>query len=185
MTDPHFFGYGSLVNRDTHAYPHARPGLLQGWRREWVKTAERDVVYLSARRDPASRIAGLVAGVPGGNWAALDAREYGYDRHAVDEAVDHDPRARLISVYAVPEKRKIRSDRHVILLSYLDVVVQGFLREFGPQGVADFFETTDGWDTPILNDRASPRYSRHRALAANETAVVDRFLDRFGTRLDA
>ena len=32
-----------------------------------------------------------------------------------------------------------------ILLSYLDVVVQGYLAEFGEAGVARFFASTDGW----------------------------------------
>ena len=38
-------------------------------------------------------------------------------------------------------------------ISYLDVVVQGFAHEFGEGGVQRFFDTTDGWDTPVINDR--------------------------------
>jgi hypothetical protein len=66
----------------------------------------------------------------------------------------------------------------VILLSYLDVVVQGFFREYGAEGVQRFFDTTDGWEVPVLNDRGNPRYPRHRTLTAEETALVDDHLAR-------
>ena len=56
---------------------------------------------------------------------------------------------------------------------YLDVVVQGFLREFGEAGAQRFFETTDGWEVGIVNDRAAPLYPRHRVLSAEERAFVD------------
>ena len=58
---PCFFGYGSLVNRATHDYPAATPAQLRGWRRTWVRTDIRDVVFLSVRPDPGSVIDGLVA----------------------------------------------------------------------------------------------------------------------------
>jgi hypothetical protein len=64
------------------------------------------------------------------------------------------------------------------------VVVQGFLHEFGEAGVAAFFDTTDGWDTPVLNDRAAPRYPRHKVLSAAETALVDDHLARLSARVE-
>ena len=54
---PSFFGYGSLVNRATHDYPGAQPAQLHGWRRVWVRTDLRDVVFLSVRPDPGTTIA--------------------------------------------------------------------------------------------------------------------------------
>jgi len=79
-----------------------------------------------------------------------------------------------IAVYAVPEERHTRpSEEYPILLSYLDVVVQGYLRTFGAEGALRFFETTDGWGSPILNDRPAPRYPRHQTLTPYETAFVD------------
>ena len=63
-------------------------------------------------------------------------------------------------------------------MSYLDVVVQGYLRTFGPDGALRFFETTDGWGSPILNDRAAPRYPRHQQLDPDETHFVDTQLAR-------
>src|SRR5690606_3586341 len=99
--------------------------------------------------------------------------EAGYDR--VRTRIDpHD-----VAVYSIAEGRHAAPEapRH-ILLSYVDVVAQGFLRSFGEDGVARFFDTTDGWNAPIVDDRASPLYPRHQRLERAETALVDRFLAR-------
>ena len=69
------------------------------------------------------------------------------------------------------------------MLSYLDVVVQGYLRTFGPDGADRFFATTDGWDTPILNDRKAPRYSRHQQLSPDETDFVNDRLQRLSATI--
>ena len=181
---PYFFGYGSLVNRNTHSYPDARTAQLDGWRRQWVRTEGRDIVYLSVVQHPATRIDGLIAAVPGADWAALDKREYSYERHASGGAVVHDlTPAPDIAHYAIPADIAVTHGDHVILLSYLDVVVQGFLREFGTEGAVRFFDTTDGWDTPILDDRAAPLYPRHQTLTEAETAVVDHHMERLSVQI--
>ena len=176
---PYFFGYGSLVNRNTHAYPDARPARLRGWRRQWVRTQGREVVFLSVTPDAGTTVDGLIAAVPGADWVALDAREHGYARHSSGGNVIHDilP-APDIAHYAIPPESQQKGGDHVILLSYLDVVVQGFLREYGRDGVARFFDTTTGWETPVLDDRAAPRYPRHQPLTDAERDVVDSHLAR-------
>jgi hypothetical protein len=177
-----FFGYGSLVNRATHDYPGAQAAILQGWRRVWVHTPARAVAFLSVEQAPGTTIAGLVADVPGADWAALDAREFAYARHAVSAQT---PAGTLpAQVYAVPQGLA-PTDDHPILLSYLDAVVQGFLREYGVDGAADFFATTAGWQAPVLDDRAAPRYPRAQALSTRERATVDDGLARVGARLIA
>jgi len=175
MHDPFFFGYGSLVNRATHDYPRATRARLTGWRRAWTHTTLRQVAYLSAVPAEGAVIEGLIASVPGHDWAALDERERAYHRHEVSHIVEHDAQGRLsVQVYAVPGTHAAAPTvRHPILLSYIDVVVQGYLREFGPEGARRFFETTDGWEAPILNDRARPVYARHQALTGDERAFVD------------
>jgi len=60
------------------------------------------------------------------------------------------------------------------------VVVQGYFREFGEDGVLRFFETTDGWDAPILDDRQAPVYPRHQRLTPQEVELVDRNLKHIG-----
>ncbi|MCL4187641.1 MAG: gamma-glutamylcyclotransferase [Rhodobacteraceae bacterium] len=185
MTAPHVFGYGSLVNRQTHALRPAVPARLHGWRRVWVHTPARPVAFLSVEPAPGVTIAGLLAAAPAGDWAALDVREAAYVRHrlppgALAHALPDPPAA---EVYAVPPAAAAApSARHPILLSYLDTVVQGFLAEFGPEGAAAFFRTTAGWDAPVLDDRAAPRYPRARPLTAAERATVDAGLAAAGAR---
>lgn len=176
--DAWFFGYGSLVNRATHDYAETAPARLTGWRRVWRHTRLRAVAYLTVVPDPECQIDGLIAAVPPASQAALDARERAYARvpahHQIAHALPHAPQ---IAVYAIPAGRHGTPDRAgPVLLSYIDVVVQGYLREFGETGVWRFFETTDGWGAPVLDDRAAPRYPRHQALHANERALVDDLL---------
>jgi len=181
---PYFFGYGSLVNRQTHSYPDAQPATLHGWRRAWVRTAVRDLVFLSVVKDESSTIDGLIAAVPGSDWHALDAREAGYARLSSGDAVRHALTSTPdIAHYAVPPTDTGVPGDHAILLSYLDVVVQGFALEFGTKGVERFFDTTLGWDTPVLNDRAAPLYPRAQTLTPDQTALVDSHLVRLSARM--
>jgi hypothetical protein len=75
------------------------------------------------------------------------------------------------------------STEHMILLSYLDVVAQGFHDVYGTEGVQHFFDTTDNWHTPILNDRAEPVYPRHQKLTRTQTALVDENLERLSAQI--
>lgn len=184
MADAFFFGYGSLVNRKTHVYADAHRVKVSGWRRAWRHTALRPIAFLTAIPCADSAIDGLIAGVPGNDWAALDTREFAYDRVALTEAMDHPlPHRPEVAIYAIPDGKHCAPDRaHPVLLSYLDVVVQGYLEEFGEAGVADFFATTDGWEAPILDDRAAPYYPRAQALSGVEQQLVDRMLVDVGAK---
>jgi cation transport regulator ChaC len=126
---PWFFGYGSLVNRLTHDYSNAHPARIRGWRRAWRHVESRDVAFLTAVPDPEGEIDGLVAEVPGGDWAVLDAREFSYDR-ALAQDVTHPASAdTLVHIYwAPPEKHARASRKNPVLMSYVEVVVQGYLR---------------------------------------------------------
>lgn len=185
MTQNFFFGYGSLVNRLTHGFTPCHRARAQGWRRAWVATAERKVAYLTAIPDPDAWIDGLIAPVPADGWVALDLREAAYERlHATDRITHEAPDARTIAIYEIaPERRLPPSPEHPVLLSYVDVVVQGYLAEFGPEGAAHFFATTTGWEAPILDDRADPRYPRAQTLTDAERAVVDAGLADQGSRM--
>ena len=181
MSRPFFFGYGSLVNIHTHTYGETSTAELQGWRRVWQMTPLRPHPFLSIEPHESSTIQGLIAHVPDGDWAQLDAREYGYDRLSTDHvkhARDDDPE---VAIYVVPKPApSLELGKGPILLSYLDVVIQGFLKEFGESGVRAFFDTTAGWDHPIDNDREAPKYPRHQRLTPHETALVDAELKRLG-----
>ncbi len=179
MSHPaYFFGYGSLVNRHTHDYTDLRPAKLRGWRREWRQTTLRPVAYLTAVPDGNSEIDGLIASVPAEGWAALDVRERAYDRVQAHHQISHDLTVDAqIVVYSIPDHMKAApgaSGR--VLLSYIDVVTQGYLREFGEAAARGFFLTTGGWDVTVLNDRATPIYPRHQALSSKEQGLVDEML---------
>ncbi|MGR3635747.1 MAG: gamma-glutamylcyclotransferase family protein [Shimia sp.] len=178
MTARYFFGYGSLVNRRTHAFADAHPAQLSGWKRAWVATDLRSFAFLSAEPDATSSIDGLIAHVPNDDWATLDEREFAYDRFDAGASVSHPRTDPLqIAVYSVSSERRIASSTPPkILLSYIDVVVQGYLAVFGEAGVEAFFATTDGWTAQVIDDRAKPIYPRHQTLTAAETTLVDDLL---------
>ena len=184
MVNAFFFGYGSLVNRATHGFEDAHRAHVQGWRRAWRGTPRRNVAFLTAVPDPMARIDGLIAAVPGESWAALDEREQAYDRVQVSDDVRHPlPRRPQIAIYAIPDgAHHAPSDDHPILLSYVDVVMQGYFNEFGAEGVAAFIATTDGWESPVMDDRADPIYPRHQALGPAERRMVDDALEQAGAR---
>ena len=183
MEQNYFFGYGSLVNRHTHDYAQAHPAKLSGWRRTWRHTALRPVAFLTGEPAEGSMIEGLIARVPDDNWTALDKREFAYDRISLSGTDLAHPVTIPIAtqIYTVPEgKHALPIAPHPILLSYLDAVVQGYLIEFGEDGAQRFFDTTEGWDAPVLNDRHAPRYPRAQVLTKGETAFVDAALATAG-----
>ncbi|UWQ19050.1 gamma-glutamylcyclotransferase family protein [Jannaschia sp. M317] len=160
-----FFGYGSLVNLGTHDYPSARRVTVEGWGRIWRHTALADHAILTAVPRDGARIDGIVAQVPGRDWAALDAREGAYLRAALPDGT---------AIYHIPENlHPVADTAQPILLSYLDVVVRGYLQQFGEAGVHRFFATTDGWQAPVRDDRAAPLYPRAQQLSQAERALVD------------
>jgi len=172
MTAPAFFGYGSLVNLNTHDYPNTTPATLTGWRRVWRTTTLRETAFLSVEPCATSQIKGIIAHVPDADWAALDAREAAYQRHDVTHQTGHH---RPTAVYQVMKAHLAQTGPQPILLSYIDVVVQGYLQVFGEKGVAQFFDSTHDWQ-PILDDRAAPRYTRHVPVSEAEQALVDHHL---------
>lgn len=186
MATPYFFGFGSLVNRSTHDYGDTRPAHLPGWRRVWVQTSLREFAFLSAEPHEAGEIAGLMAAVPNANWAALDEREFAYRRRDVTGTISHPlPHRPDVALYSVPKDSQITAteDPAPILLSYLDVVVQGYFQVFGADGVAAFFESTHSWERPLLDDRPAPIYPRHRTLSAKETALVNTNVHRLDLKV--
>ncbi len=182
MKAPYFFGYGSLVNRNTHDFEDAHPAQLRGWRRIWRHTNLRSVAYLTVEPDSSAEIDGLIAHVPNGDWAALDLRERAYDRVAVFDNVSHTKDEDIsVAVYTVPHgKHGTPTVEHPLLLSYIDVVVQGYLKVFGEAGVERFFDTTAGWSAPVMDDRSNPIYPRHQRLSEKERGLVNSNLKRLG-----
>lgn len=176
MNTPQFFGFGSLVNVTTHDYMEYRPGQLKGWKREWLDTKKRPYCFLSAYPVDGFEIEGLLIKVPNGDWAALDEREASYTRHQVGNVIVPQHVKSEVQIYAIAAENRSPDTRKPILLTYLDVVLLGYHSFFGLSGAQRFVDTTDGWDRPILNDRAKPIYSRAQALSAEEQAWIDDML---------
>ncbi len=163
------FGYGSLVNRRTQVHG-GTPLALHGWQRVWCSPAGRSVALLSTQPKPDVSIKGLRFEISETHLPELDEREAAYERLDVSAAL-----GKGTVVYSVPEHAHAPVTTP-ILRSYLDVVLQGYLHEFGPKGPAHFIETTAGWNRPILDDRAAPIYPRAQTLFPSETAMFDTLL---------
>lgn len=146
-----------------------------------MQSARHDVAFLSVTPDPLSSISGLVADVGDIGWDALDLREESYDRLVLDT----DPLVGIAMYKASAAAMSMENLGQPILLSYLDCVVQGFHQVFGTDGVRDFFRSTTGWHTPILNDRAAPIYPRAGVLSGAETTLVDDHITMVGATVIA
>ena len=174
MSNQFFFGYGSLVNTSSHNFHNISNARLVGWRRVWQRTNLRDFSFLSVHRSDNFSIDGVIALVPDGNWRKLDEREAGYDRIIGSEMIEHTSlKSDSISFYRIPDHKFCSVEKCPILLSYLDVVLMGFLQRFGKQGFLNFFETTDGWDCGVFNDRNNPRYPRAQEYENDFYSSVD------------
>jgi hypothetical protein len=184
-----YFGYGSLVNRATHrtAILHAVPARLKGWRRIWRPRPDMPgfpAALLSVRPEPTAFCDGLVVFDRAENLAAVDAREARYRRVALapDSLETAEPLPDGLPLYLYVAQTDIPPHRQppMILRSYLDAVLQGFLAEHGEAGVHRFLAETEGFETPVHDDRPQPIYPRAVALAAHEAALFDALIARPG-----
>lgn len=177
------FGYGSLVNARTHGDAKVHAARITGWRKRWCHAEGRPWAFLAAVPEEGAVLDGVIAEVPHAEWEALDQREFSYER-TVSAWVEHPlPHAVRVQHYWVPEGKHVPPERdEPVLLSYLDTCVEGYLAVFGEDGPARFFDTTDGWEAPVLDDRAAPVYRRHTAPGAAVEAVTDAALERLGVR---
>jgi len=169
------FGYGSLVNRATLPdHVSARPATVRGWRRAWraaSRSAGRGVCAVSIAEAPDGEIDGLVVTFEDAVWPVIEAREHRYRWFVLPDFEE-----RVLAFRAEPEVDRWGDRDHPVHLTYVDTVLQGFLRDFGEAGARRFMATTDGWHVPILDDRAAPRYPRAQCLSDRERSFVDRLL---------
>ena len=180
-----YFGYGSLVNRDTRPSGEGfAPGIIAGWQRRWahrVVGAQAHVGFsvLTVEPAPAVDIEGVLVPISLTDLPHLDRREKGYERRSLELSCDAESVSVYVSCNALPA-----SEQYPLLQSYVDCVLAGYLAVFGWDGVARFFATTQGWEAPIINDRMKPLYPRavkiddatqrefdDRIVAARQSAV--------------
>ena len=184
-----YFGYGSLVCRATHrtAIVAAVPARLKGWRRIWRPRPDMPgfpAALLSVRREEGAGCDGLLVFDRAENLAAIDAREARYSRVAVDpgdlELHGTLPFRAPIWLYVADEHLPPHRDPPLILRSYLDAVMLGFLSEHGEKGLRRFVDETAGFDVGIHDDRAQPVYPRAVTLSPDQAALCDGLLARLG-----
>ncbi len=181
MTHRLCFGYGSLVNQNTHEFQLEGADELNGWCRIWghrITSGKNKVTSLSIRPAKDTTIKGLLLRVAPDQIAGLDAREAGY-RLASLESSELVTRTDPTHTY-ISEIDTVGNEEFPILQSYLDTVLHGFHLEFGAGGVTHFIETTLGWETPILKDRANPIYPRTTKISREFADFVDGELTNYG-----
>ena len=188
-----YFGYGSLVNRDTHRTQihGAARASVRGWRRYWQgrpSFTDIPVSLLSVKveSDPEHDLPGLLVFDRIESLAALDEREFNYDRRnvaaeAISVAIDLPSD---LPVYIYEGKPDVALDTdHAILQSYLDAVLQGYLLEYGTESVLRFIRETHAFDDrAVIRDRHAPRYSRAVKLSKDEVEMFDDALAAHGVR---
>lgn len=175
-----YFGYGSLVNLGSLRTPYisAHRATLKGWKRCWLSrpkvadsfAGDDGLAFLSVVADVDAQIDGLLVIDHASSLDALDEREVMYTRtdlppgalHFHDESPDVDNHF----LYVADQPAATRHAQ--ILRSYLDVVMQGYLQQFGEEGVHRFIESTLNFDIPIREDRGAPLYPRATQLADEE-----------------
>ena len=184
-----YFGYGSLVNKATlrTKFLAIRRAEVTGWRRFWLPRPG-GVALLSVRPEPGHRTQGVVVYDHADHLASVDEREAGYVRRDVeDPAIEGAPAAgAAVHIYeAIRPELDAADTGALILQSYLDAVLQGFLSLYGPAGVERFVAETEGFETEIIADRHAPRYPRSVTLADGEAALFDRLVGARGAKLRA
>ena len=176
-----YFGYGSLVNKDTRpVHTVATPTFVSGWIRQWKHCADTSfgkVCALTVARKEGASIQGVLIQDQKDKIADVDQREIGYRREAIgirDESVKSHLVDMKTFIY-VSDKKHHRwgNDEYPIYQSYLDCVLIGFMDVFGINGVENFVASTEGWDVPILNDRDSPKYPRAIQLNDAKRILID------------
>ena len=187
-----YFGFGSLVNRNTLPDNHvcAIPATLKGWRRHWQARPKESMksfgpqtlALLSVHEDATCEIRGLLIIDKAKNIPALKKREHSYndvELSIADLILENNDLTEFsnVSVHVhVSPVRPASQKPMAILRSYLDVVMQGYYREYGEGGLEMLMQTTNGFDLPISEDRHSPIYPRHQPISKQETAIFDEVL---------
>lgn len=177
-----YFGYGSLVCRATHRTQivDAVPARLSGWRRHWRPRPDMPgfpAALLSVREQAGAACDGLLVFDREEHLPAIDRREARYRRVAIPRASLEVGRDDLpecpIYLYVAQEDVPAHPEPPLILRSYLDAVMQGFLIEHGEQGVRRFVLETDGFEIGFHEDRHEPAYPRAVRIGETEIALFE------------
>jgi len=190
-----YFGFGSLVNRETlrTSYVDHFPAQLSGWRRHWqVRPAEqtitdpKDVVLLSIHRDESCQLNGVIVIDLAANLPLVDEREAGYSRVLLSPSMLNVPEGielpNQVYVYVANPTDRLDAKQGVLLQSYLDAVFKGYISLFENEGLEHFVKTTTGFEREIIADRQNPIYPRSVEVTPQEAERFDQALMDAGVR---
>ncbi len=186
------FSYGSLVNPDTLDFSaKAYPARVKGYCRSWghcVSLHGFNLRALTVVKRKFCEIEGVVLVADESIAQILNKREIGYKPVRVtpvlkDENYQHYAENSYLYI-GKKEFQDLHNVNYSIPQSYLDCVLDGYLKLGGTKSAFQFIESTDGWDVPIMNDRNSPKYPRALELTDNRIQEIDRILVDSGIATD-
>ena len=165
------FAYGSLLNKNTWSFKAELELVsLKGWVRQWRQIVQLDkgkICALTIYPNTNSTIEGILLKVDEATELSLSGREIGYERTMIagKDIFEQNTKIQLTNetpATYVGSKSTTgwASEGTPILLSYIDVVAKGYFDLFGMDGVINFFNSTQGWNLPVLDDRDDPIYPR-------------------------
>lgn len=165
------FAYGSLLNKNTWSFKAELELVsLKGWVRQWRQIVQLDkgkICALNIYPNSNSIIEGILLKVDDATELSLSGREIGYEKTilAGKDIIEQNTkinRTNETTIAYIGSKPTTlwASNEAPILLSYIDVVAKGYFDLFGWDGVSNFFNSTQGWNLPILDDRDEPIYPR-------------------------
>lgn len=187
MKTPYYFGFGSLVNDET--LPDGtrwQKAILKGWRRSWRHPIEGETAWaaMDVVQDSDSSIEGLLVAGGGEIDSYLVAREGGYQSTPLQP--EHLKLDGMLPKNAAPclwvsKSASLNTIPLHLMQSYVDVVMSGYLRNFGEAGLQRFIDSTDNWHLPRIDDRDKPLYPRAVSLSSHERRLIASYLPK--TRL--
>ncbi|EAQ65069.1 hypothetical protein MED121_10125 [Marinomonas sp. MED121] len=171
MTDKnrHFiFGYGSLINATSRAKTgetgQVWPVKIAGYQRNWsVMSTEFGMSSVAVIPLKGAYCNGVLIEINESEIPSFDERERGYERSQIqsEQLSAYQGQALPKGTIWIYHSHEIAQPTQEcpIALSYVDVILSGCL-ELGESFVQDFLSLTQGWHSPLINDRQTPRYPR-------------------------
>ncbi len=165
----HFIvGYGSLISGISRAKTgetgQVWPVKITGFERHWsIMTTESGMSSVAVIPKKGAHCNGVLIEISEAEIPVFDLREQGYKRAQIDASQVssyHDDALPNGTVWIYhSDQITPPSTACPITLSYVDVILAGCVEQ-GERFTEDFLQHTKGWETPLLNDRKTPRYPR-------------------------
>src|SRR5262249_10856831 len=131
----------------------------------------------TANRDANSRVQGVFIRSTFTEISHIDEREIGYSREKITRPDVLETDICLPTELYIYESKadfhRPANMEYPLWLSYVDCVLVGYLNVFGEGGVDRFIESTQGWSSPILDDRSQPLYPRAVRLSPEDRRFID------------